>query len=229
MSDELNLKVEINTAKVEKLLRVFPQELKYELADGMDHVSRSFFKTFYKRRLSGPPGIRARPQGLFHWFKRRLDGQRIDISNRSMTTKRTGEILEGSSSSPLDMSFLIYTASKAAGIHERGGTISPGGMMPIPLSSQGQMFRESGFLKENYKLKNMRGKLVPIRIRGNLYLAQVNRTRHTIKPYFILLNKVVIKPRLGFYNTWNSQQSDRIMILNKSIDKALKNLEGVKD
>lgn len=225
MSDELSLKVEINTAKVEKAMRIFPHELRYELADGMDHISRRFFKTFYSRRLSGPPGIRARPQGLFHWFKRRFDGQRIEISNRSETTKRTREILSGSSSSPLDMSFEIYTASKAAGIHERGGTISPGKMMPIPLRSQRQMFRQSGFLKENYKLKNMDGKLIPIRIRGHIYLAKVNRARHTVKPYYILLNKVVIKPRLGFYNTWNSMQNDRITILNKSVDKTLKNLK----
>ncbi|MFA6216408.1 MAG: hypothetical protein WDL87_01980 [Candidatus Omnitrophota bacterium] len=225
MSDELNLKVGINTTKVNRAMRLFPQELKFELADGMDHISRSFFKAFYKRRLSGPPGIRARPQGLFHWFKRRLEGQRIEISNRSMTTKRTGEILSGSTSSPLDMSFEIYTASKAAGIHERGGTISPGGMMPIPLPSQGQMFRQSGHLKENYKLDNMGKKLQPIRIRNHIYLCRVNRARHTIKPLYILLNKVVIKPRLGFYNTWNSLQGDRITILNKSVNKALDNLK----
>ena len=220
MPDELELKVEINTAKVERVLRIFPQELRYELADGMDHISRRYFKTFYKRS-----GIRFRAHGMFHWFKRRLEGQRIEISNRSMTTRRTAEILSSSSTSPLDMSFEIYTASKAAGIHERGGTISPGGYMPIPLSSQRQMFRESGFLKEHYKLDNMGKKLQPIRIRNHIYLAQVNRARHTIKPYYILLNKVVIKPRLGFYNTWNSMQNDRITILNKSVDKALKNLK----
>lgn len=215
------IKVEINSAKLQKALRAFPQELKYELADSMDHISRRFFKRFYAERLSGPPGIRARSHGIFHWFKRRLEGQRIEISNRSMTTKRTEEILSSSSSSPLDMKFEIYTKSKAAGIHERGGTIAPGGMMAVPLSSQTQMFRESGHLKENYKLDNMGGKLVPIRIRNHIYLAQVNRARHTFKLYYILLNQVKIKPRLGFYSTWNNMQNDTISLLNKAVDNTL--------
>jgi hypothetical protein len=124
----------------------------------------------------------------------------------------------------MDMRFEIYTASKVAGIHERGGTISPGGLMPIPLLSQSHMFTKSGMIKENYKLKNIGEKLVPIRIRGNLYLARVNHARHTIKPYYILLNKVTIKPRLGFYKTWNSMQSDRITILNKAVEKTLKKI-----
>ncbi len=225
MPDELNIKVEINTTKVERAMRIFPQELKIELADGMDHISRRFFKRFYSERLSGPPGIRARSHGIFHWFARRLEGQKIAISNRSMTTRRTGEILANSSSKPLAMSFEIYTDSKVAGIHERGGTIAPGGYMPVPLPSQTQMFRQSGVLKERYKLDSMGKKLEPIRIRNHIYLAQVNRAQHTTKLYYILLNKIEIKPRLGFYSTYNSLQSDRITILNKSVDKALKNLE----
>lgn len=219
-SDDI-VKVEIDAAKLQKALRAFPQELKNELADSMDHISRRFFKRFYAERLSGPPGIRARHHGIFHWFKRRLEGQRIEISNRSMTTRRTEEILSSSSSSPLDMKFEIYTKSKAAGIHERGGTISPGGMMPIPLASQGQMFRQSGHLKENYKLDNLGNKLQPIRIRNHIYLCKVNRARHTIQPLYILLNRVRIKPRLGFYSTWNNMQNDTISLLNKAVDDTL--------
>ena len=81
-----NQEVEINSTKLQIALRVFPQQLKFELADAMDHISRSFFKKFYAQRLSGPPGITARAHGIFHRFQRRLEGEKIGISNRSTTT-----------------------------------------------------------------------------------------------------------------------------------------------
>lgn len=220
MSDDV-MKVEFDASKLRKALRVFPQELKYELADAMDHISRSFFKKFYAERLSGPPGIKARGHGIFHRFQRRLEGEKIGISNRSTTTARTAHIMADSSISPLDMKLEIYTTSKVAGMHERGGTITSGKYMAIPLTSQTQMFKQSGELKESYKLENMRSKLTPVRIRGNLYLAQKNKARHTWKLYFILLNKVVIKPRLGFYSTWNSMENRTITLLNKAVDNTL--------
>jgi len=41
------LTTEINTKNLETALRVFPEELKFQLADGMDHISRKFLKQFY--------------------------------------------------------------------------------------------------------------------------------------------------------------------------------------
>ena len=216
-----NQEVEINSTKLQIALRVFPQQLKFELADAMDHISRSFFKKFYAQRLSGPPGITARAHGIFHRFQRRLEGEKIGISNRSTTTARTAHIMADSSISPLDMKLEVYTNSKAAGIHERGGTITSGGYMPIPLSSQTQMFKQSGSLKENYLLKNMSGKLTLVRIRGQLYLAQVNKARHTTKLYFILKKSIRIRARLGFYASWGNMENRAITLLNKAVDNTL--------
>lgn len=211
--------IKIDMRRVDLALVRAPAALKAELADGMDHIQRRFMKRLYQQRLSGPPGIKARPRGIFRWFKRKVSG--VDLGASRYQSETVASII-AAPGSVQDMVMEIYTKSPVAKMHEFGGTITapPGRMFPIPLKNILYMFRQSGFLKEHYKLKNLRPKLRPLRLKGGLYLAQITKERE-VKPYYILKNKITMKPRLGFYKLWDSMELDRITILNDAINKAL--------
>ena len=199
------LTVEINTKNLEIALRCFPKELKYEIADGMDHISKRFLVRFRQTRLQGPPGVKGRPHGIFTYFKR---------------VCLVSQDIEG-------MGMVIYSESKITRMHEEGAVITnPGGRkLAVPLSKRTEMFKGGeypGRLKARYKEPSLIKGIKPILLNGKWYLARVLKKLRT--PLFILKGQIRIKPRLGFYGTWDSMQNDRIEILNKSIDKALKTI-----
>ena len=99
------LTVEINTKNLDRALRLFTKELKYEIADGMDHISRKLLKIFRQTRLQGPPGIKCRPHGIFTHFSR---------------ASLVSQDIEG-------MGMVIFSDSKIARMHEEGATVkNPG-------------------------------------------------------------------------------------------------------
>lgn len=198
------LTAEINTKHLELALRSFPKELKYELYDGMDHISKRFLIRFRKERLSGPPGVKGRPRGIFTYFKR---------------VCLVAQDIEG-------IGMVIYSESKIARMHEEGAVIRETGGKKIaaPLSARSEMFKGGeypGRLKKRFKEPGLIRKMFRIVIRGKSYLAKRKRGEEKPIPYFVLKASIRIKPRLGFYDTWDTMQNDRIEILNKSIEKAL--------
>ena len=198
MSD---LTVEINTANLDRAMRLIPKELKYEIADGMDHASRKFLKTFKDERLQGPPGIIGRPRGIFtHFFRASL----------------VSKDLEG-------MGMVIYSDSKIAKMHEEGATVTNpgGGKLAVPLSARQEMFTSDGRLKKQYRQPRLLKNVFPLLLRGKTFLVRVRKKVWDILPLFVLKNSIRIKPRLGFYKTWDDMQNERINILNKSVEKAL--------
>lgn len=52
-------------------------------------------------------------------------------------------------------------------------------------------------------------------------MAKIKQRARSILPLFVLKNQIRIRPRLGFYKTWDDMQNVRIDILNKSIQKTL--------
>lgn len=201
MSNDLT--VEINTKNLMIALRVFPKELKNEIADGMDHIGRKFLKRFRETRLQGPPGIKGRSRGIFTHFYR-----------ASLVAKD----IEG-------MGMVIYSDSKIAQLHEEGGRVSNpgGGKLAVPLSARTEMFTADGRLKKQYRQPRLIKNIQPIQMNGKTFLARVMRKAKGPLPLFVLKNFIRIKPRLGFYQTWDGMQNERINILNQSIKKALDN------
>jgi len=199
------LTVEINTKDLETALRIFPKELKYEIADGMDHISKKFLGTWRKARLFGPPGIRGNTQfGLFGRF------------HRASLIPGENEGIEG-------MGMIIFTDSKIARMQEFGARVTNpgGGKVAVPLSARAEMFTGDGRLKTKYRHPQEISNVKKIFLRGKGYLAKFVQRAKTIIPMYILKNSVRIKPRLGFYLTWDSMQNARIEILNKSIKNTL--------
>ena len=195
------LRLEINTKNLERAIRLFPKELKYELGDGMDHISRKFLKIFRQTRLQGPPGIRAHPHGIFTHFQR---------------ASLVSQDIEG-------MGMVIFSDSKIARMHEEGATLKNpgGGKLAVPLSARKELFTSDGRLKRQYRRPRLLKNVIRIQLKGKTFLAKVKKKLREILPLFILKNQVRIKPRLMFYKTWDEIQNARIEILNKSIEKAL--------
>lgn len=195
------LRLEINTKNLERAIRLFPKDLKYELGDGMDHISRKFLKIFRQTRLQGPPGIRAHPHGIFTHFQR---------------ASLVSQDIEG-------MGMVIFSDSKIARMHEEGATLKNpgGGKLAVPLSARKELFTSDGRLKRQYRRPRLLKNVIRIQLKGKTFLAKVKKKLREILPLFILKNQVKIKPRLMFYKTWDEIQNERIEILNKSVEKAL--------
>ncbi len=201
----VQLLTEIDTSKLEKAIKIAPRVLKFELADGMDRIGKGFLKRFRQQQLQGPPGVRgASGHGLFGTFKRVF---LVSTTIDGMGTQ-------------------IFSDSKVAKLHETGGIVKDpgGGRLAVPLSARTQMFTASGKLRSRYKrpkeLKNVRR----MRFKGNTFLARVTKRAQKILPLYVLKRQVRIKPRLGFYRTWDGLVNYRIDILNKSVEKALRKI-----
>ncbi|MDP2943364.1 MAG: hypothetical protein Q8O36_07690 [Candidatus Omnitrophota bacterium] len=198
------LTIEINTKNLEKAIRLFPKELKMELGDGFDHISRKFLKIFKQTRLQGPPGVKARPHGIFTHFTRASLVSR-DIEGMGMT---------------------IFSDSKISRMHEEGATIKSAGgeRLAAPLSARPEMFiggQYPGRLKKRYRDPRAMKNVIRIILKGKQFLAKVKRRSRELLPLFVLKNQIRIRPRLGFYKTWDDMQNERIIILNKSVKKAI--------
>ncbi|MDP3786124.1 MAG: hypothetical protein Q8R05_00995 [Candidatus Omnitrophota bacterium] len=198
------LTVEINTKNLEKAIRLFPKELKMQLGDGFDHISRKFLKIFKQTRLQGPPGVKARPHGIFTHFTRASLVSR-DIEGMGMT---------------------IFSDSKISRMHEEGATIKSAGgeRLAAPLSARPEMFiggQYPGRLKKRYRDPRAMKNVIRIILKGKQFLVKVKRRSRELLPLFVLKNQIRIRPRLGFYKTWDDMQNERIIILNKSVKKAI--------
>jgi len=108
-------------------------------------------------------------------------------------------------------------------MHEEGATVKNpgGGKLAVPLSARRELFTSDGRLKKQYRQPRLIKNVIPIQIRGKTFLARIIKKARQILPLFVLKNSVRIKPRLMFYQTWDDLQNERIIILNKSVEKAL--------
>lgn len=195
------LTTEVDTRRLEKALRIFPRRLKVYMGDAFDHISRKFLKQFFKERLAGPPGIKAWPHGLKKRFRR---------------ASIVSSTIDG-------MGMRIFTDSDIAHLHETGAVLSGSGgkKIPAPLSARTEIYTRAGRLRKRFRDVSRIPGLVRIKIKGQQYLVKKKRRSQEIKPLFVLKNRIRIKPRLGYYKTWDSMQNDRIRIINKGVEKAL--------
>jgi len=199
------IEAHLNTVRLEKAIRRVPGALKMELGDAFDHISRKFLKTFKQTRLQGPPGIKGRPHGIFIRFKRRFLLPIGGIDN---------------------MGVEIYSDSNIARMHEEGAVITAQGgqRLAVPFSREyrPEMYTGSGRLRARFKRPGMMKKVGVIKLKGKQFLAQFKKGTGEVKPIFVLKNKIKIKPRLGFYDTWDGLRRMQIVRINKAVTKALK-------
>ena len=66
--------------------------------------------------------------------------------------------------------------------------------------------------------------VIRIILKGKQFLVKVKRRSKELLPLFVLKNQIRIRPRLGFYKTWDDMHNERIIILNKSVKKAIESI-----
>jgi len=194
--------LKINAESFERAFHLVPKALDEEIRDGMDYSSRKFMKNWRNTRLQGPPGIRgASGHGLFGKFKRII-----------ITGNATDEL-----------GFEVSTDSKIARQHEAGEKINAkSGKLAVPLSFRTQMFTGRGKLRKRYRSPGDLPNVEEIKIKGKPFLVRVRKKDNKITPLYVLKESVQLRPRLGFYKTFNDMSSEMYRILNRSIDRALK-------
>jgi hypothetical protein len=204
--------VETDTKNVEKFMRELPPRCRAAMADGMDHATRSFFSKFYKERLQGSPGISHTHGGIFHRFRRTVmvNGKMVFLRQQARQSEAVS-IIAKSSKDPMNMSVDMYTQSDVAGMHERGGTISSAKAMPIPLNQQARDMLKSKISLDHLKV---------MKINGKVFLGK-KRKLGGPQILFMLTHRVHIKPRLGFYSTWDAHSSRREEIMAEALNTAL--------
>ena len=197
----IDLAIQLNTRLFEKALHLVPRQLREEIKDGLDHLSRKFLKVFRSRRLKGPPGIRGRPRGIFTHFHRKI------------------QLSHGIE----DMAVSIFTDSKIARLHEEGGIVRDpaGGMIAVPLSARQEMFTRSGALKTRYKNIKSLPNIIARKFGEKIFLVRVKKRSREILPFFVLKRQVLIKARMGFYQLFLDMAGAFYRILNKSFETAL--------
>lgn len=198
--------VRIDTRSVDRALRLAPDILKEQLLDALDHIRRGFFKALYANTgLKDRRFIATRNVGI---------GRHL----RFYRNPNKGNIL--------DMELGIFTRSKIAALHEKGGTVTAkSGAMAIPI---GEARTPTGRLAQEYStFINYKRTLDLTKIK-NLFIRKINdklflvkREGENIEPLFILKRSIRIQPRLRFVDTWERMEGYRMNVLNKAVDKAL--------
>lgn len=210
--------IDVNSDVFNKRMEKAPRQVKRILADAMDHATRSFMNTFYKERLQGLPGLKVQRGGLFHRFRRVVilkSGKRVFLRQQASSNETINAIIR-SSKDPMDMNVRIFSNSKVAKIHEFGGNISAGAKgMPIPLNDKAR-----NMLRNKQSLRD----LVLLKINGKAFLADINKSKVDPELLFIIKHGIKVKPRLGFYGTWEKHAVRRQEILNTAIQKAFNNI-----
>ena len=201
------IKVEINTSDLQQVMRSMPSAMKLVMEDALDYAGNKFMKTWHAERFQGGEGIQEhdRRHGIFSRFKKTV------ISEKG------------------DMALKIAANNRVAAKLETGYTVqgSPGHRIPVPLESRPELFTSTGALKRNYRRASGFAKLVPILFKGQFYYTKIKRargkrTKDELTPLFVLKNKVTVKPRLGFYSTFERMQPTLWNLLATRLIRAVK-------
>lgn len=221
----MKVEIKVDRKKVDQAILRMPMRCRKAMADGLDHASRSFMNMLWEERMQGPPGIQAKPQGIFHRFRRMtiVDGKAVFLGrkNNFMSQDDSVGAIAHSSKNIFEMSVEIYSKSKVAGKLEKGGVIHSSKPMPVPLNTEAQNMMLSVGPKTN--LKAVFPELKPVLINGKLFLARKESFRRQ-KLLFILKKSVNVEPRLGFYDTWIKHGRRREQIMDEAFTKAMANL-----
>lgn len=220
---KMNVEIKIDRKDVDKAILRMPMRCRKAMADGLDHASRSFMNDLWQKRMQGPPGIKANPQGIFHRFRRvtMVDGKAVFLRVRDPQSETVSAIAH-SSKSVFDMAVNIYSKSKVAGKLERGGTIQSSRPMPIPLNAEAREMMLKVGPKTN--LKAVFPDLNPVVINGKFFLARKKMFGKKLQLLFILKRSVKVKAHLGFEETWIQHAPRREQILDEAFAKAMADL-----
>jgi len=113
----------------------------------------------------------------------------------------------------------IYTGSTALGIHESGATIRSGKRMPVPVRTR---IRDP----EEWRKKYPQKRLSVVKRGGSTLLYEITgKRKKKARLRYVLTNKVINKPILNFYKTWDKLEPVRRLQLRKATDLIMADIE----
>lgn len=217
------INVEINTKDLEAVMRSMPSVMKVVMEDALAYAGNKFMKQWHQERFQGGEGIQEhdKAHGLFSRFNKTV-------------TKDGG-----------DMALKISAKNKVAYKLETGYTATgaPGRRIPVPLTFRRELYTSNGALNRRYRSAAAfvnHPNFVPIKFKGQYYFTDVKRkhnqrtlvrrfmtgksyrTKDELTPLFVLKDKVVVKPRLGFYMTFSKMHSTLWNILAQRLIRGVK-------
>jgi len=207
--------IESNVIEVEALMKKVPRAFKANMADALDHSTRSFYKKFYEERLQGEPGVKGSRGGIFNRFQRQtiIEGKVVNLRTASKQRGASVAAISKSSDNPMEMKVEMFSKSEVARVQEKGGKITSKTAMPIPLNDTARAMKDLSRLK-------------PMKINGVMFLGRKRNFGVSSKPelLFILKRSINIRPKLGFYKTWDEHQQRNNEIFSDAVNKTLQGL-----
>jgi len=172
----------------------FPEIINDAAVKAFQVHGRSFENYMVSTRLRGRPGLARRSGDLARSFR------------YTVMSKGNRPVLR------------VWTTSKYAAIHERGGTIVPkkSKYLAIPV---GPSLQPTGASKYSSP-REIEGLIFMKKRGGKPFLARMNRDGKPIV-YFLLRDKVVIMPRLGMAKSWKRVAPNIVPELRNAADTEL--------
>lgn len=201
--------------------------------------------TFDPKRFD--EAMKQAPQALYDRLRSRLDKYTLWFATNKMarqaTTnmdRRTGALARSFNRTAQgknmgDVRWTIYTTSKYARIHEFGGDVTPKSKqyLSVPLdAAMTKTGRTRGsapsYGYEKTFVAEVNGKPIVFRRTGKKRPAgwKPGQPDPTIQALFLLVKKVTLAPRLGFFATWDKEKPGWAAEVAKAVDEALDGLGG---
>lgn len=189
----MTVEIRLDMKAFQKASEKMPEKLYPRMKQAFRVVGDNFLRTFIKPRLTGSPGVRMRAGTLARSFKKNVAGTNIK-----------------------SLILMIFTDSKYARIHEKGGTIKPtkSKYLAIPLDAA-----KTGAGVSRYKSpRDVPG------LKFGGYSKAGNPILRTVEgqPMYVLVQSVTIKPRLGMFKTWERDATKNVQVLNTAVGEVLK-------
>jgi hypothetical protein len=200
------IRTEIDITDLQRVVRSMPSVMKYVMGDALAYAGNKFMKEWHSRRFQGEPGVkeRSRSRGLFSSFKK--------------------TVVEENGGLGLKIKSDNYIAHR----QEFGATMigTPGNRVPVPLSKQTKLFTKTGGINNVWSRSGKAfANLIPILFKGQFYLTQVKRyktKKDVVTPLFVLKDRVVIKPRLGYRDTFEDMKPTLYGLLAQRLIRGVK-------
>jgi len=200
------VELQIDMTKAMAIWKRAPHTVEHFLSDAFQHIRLKFFKTWPKATDLNSSG---RKWSMIWRFQ--------GYVNRTPPSIRA-----------LNMHIVSY--SGFAKIHEEGGTIKGiGGRLRIPLdgakTAGGRTAKKWRWWPETWRNRlGEQPNLIPlVTASGRTILAQRLRSgpnKGVLRPMFVLVDQVVLRPRLRFYVTWRGMQAFAVSRAAKALSQA---------
>ncbi|OED38942.1 hypothetical protein AB834_00470 [PVC group bacterium (ex Bugula neritina AB1)] len=201
----MGLIFKLDTKKIDKMFFTLSERVPSVLHDGLDHASRSFVKRFLTDRFPSS-NLKAKK------------GSRLAKSFQRRVSTKNGNPY-----------FVVSSSKPSAYILEKGGVIRGNQYLTIPLESSKT---KSGATKARFRVprgksaRDLKGDFIVHKSsKGNLLLSKIKgKKKKKIEPVFVLKRRVVHRPRLGFFKTFMDHKPRIVSIMEKTLQKSIKEL-----